>query len=92
MIARSAHRTEILESRELLTEVAIHKSKFFYSAWARYEQARPGTLKLAPSEELTEIMAKDYLGMREMIFTEPPDFGELLQDLRELEEEINSVT
>lgn len=92
MIARSAHRKEILESLELLTEVAIHKSKFFYSAWARYDEARPGTLKLAPSDELTEIMAKEYLGMREMIFTEPPDFGDLLQELQELEEEINSAT
>ena len=79
-----------LQSLDLLTQVAHHKSVFFKSAKANYEDAKPGSLRLTPNEELTAALRKDYAGMREMIIGNVPTFDEILAKIQTFEAEINS--
>lgn len=78
-----------LRDTALLVEVARHKEVFFPAAWARYAEARPGTLRLVPPESRIAELEQDYRKMQEMIFGEPPPFGEILRALREIEDLVN---
>jgi hypothetical protein len=78
-----------VKDTELLLKVAQHKEVFFPAAWARYAEARPGTLRLLPPAARLLELEQDYRKMREMIFGEPPAFERLLEVLREIEREIN---
>jgi hypothetical protein len=74
---------------DLLAKVADHKSVFFASGWAKYEEARPGTLRLVPPPARVSELEKDYEKMREMIFGEPPGFDHILRTLKGIEDRIN---
>ncbi len=91
MLARSPVKALALQKQGLLERVVEHKTLFFRSGWAHYEEAVPGKLRLVPHEELTKQLIRDYESMSEMIFTDPPAFDEVLEELRRLEEEINAV-
>ena len=73
-----------------LEQVAHHKSAFFKAAWANYEDAQPGSLKLRPGPELEKALRRDYSGMREMIIGDVPEFDEILSKIEGLETEINA--
>lgn len=47
-LALGAVRGEALGDRKLLSDVVRHKQIFYASAWAKYDLAMPGTLRLAP--------------------------------------------
>ena len=79
---------EVLD-RTLLDRVADFKQVYFKAAWARYDEARPGTLRLTPGEQLADQLARDYDDMQPMFFSEPPPFREILGSLPELEQRIN---
>ena len=83
-------KVRALGSLDLLAQVAHHKSVFFKAAWASYETAKPGSLRMTPNPELTAALRRDYLGMREMIIGEVPDFDHILQAIAAFEAEINS--
>jgi hypothetical protein len=88
---KSAIGAKALADLGLLRSVAQHKSVFFASAWAKYEEAVPGTLRLVPPEFRLPELERDYAQMRsEMIFGVAPGLQELLNVLRRLEQEINS--
>ena len=74
---------------DLLLKVARHKEVFFPAAWARYADAKPGTLRLVPLEARLPELEQDYRKMNEMIFGEPPTFRHLLEVLREIERQVN---
>jgi hypothetical protein len=78
-----------VKDTELLLKVARHKEVFFPAAWARYAEAKPGTLRLVPPDDRLPELEQDYGNMREMIFGEPPTFEHLLDVLREIERHIN---
>ncbi len=42
--------------------------KFYPRAWAKYQEAIPGTLKLTPPEFRYEALAADYDAMRDMLY------------------------
>jgi hypothetical protein len=88
-LATSRIRKEALADLALLSEVAHHKDFFFASAQARYDEARPGTLRLVPAEDLRRLLESDYRQMAEMFFGEQPSFKEVLSTLTDLEREIN---
>lgn len=81
-----------LEKLDMLTEVAHHKSVFFKSATAHYENAKPGFLRLVPNETLITKLRKDYIDMKEMIIDQPPEFDKILDTLRDFETEINNTS
>jgi hypothetical protein len=75
----------------LLKAVSKHKSVYFARAWAKFEDANPGTLRLVPPESRFRELESDYQKMREeMIFGESPEFANLLDVLRQIEQRVNS--
>jgi hypothetical protein len=73
----------------LLQRVVEHKKIFFPSAWAHYDEAIPGNLRLAPHPGRVRQLEEDYDKMREMFFSEQPVFAEVLQVLEEWETHFN---
>jgi len=73
----------------LLASVVEHKKVFFREAAARYDLAKPGSLRVCPPESHVAQIRSDYRDMREMFFTEAPPFDTVMADLRELEERVN---
>ena len=71
-------KTHALDNLDLLEQVAHHKSVFFKAAWANYDQAIPGSLRLTPSEGLTSALRRDYADMKEMIIGDAPSFDDIL--------------
>lgn len=82
---------EALATLNLLDRVAAFKRVYFKAASARYEEARPGTLRLIPGEQMAKQLTRDYEDMRHMFFSEPPPFQQILDFLHELETRINEI-
>lgn len=89
MLVRSGHVEAALERIDLLDVVARHKALFFRSSWARYDEARPGALRLLPAEARLADLAADYAKMRPMFFRQPPSFREVLANIEQIERRIN---
>jgi len=90
-LARQDVRVTALADIELLNDVALHKSRFFPAAWARYDLAGAKTLKLTPNDNLREKLRADYRNMREMIFGQVPEFDDIMDIIAALEAEINAL-
>ncbi|MEM9592533.1 MAG: nucleotidyl transferase AbiEii/AbiGii toxin family protein [Pseudomonadota bacterium] len=84
-------KARALANLDLLSEVGHHKSVFFKAAWARYEDAKPGSLRLTPGNGLEATLRRDYVGMREMIMGQAPSFDDVLSAIAALEAEINAA-
>lgn len=74
---------------ELLNKVVRFKEKFYRCSWARYDEAKIGTMKLLPPEKNMQVLRNDYEHMQNMIFGNKPDFDLILDGIRKLEKEIN---
>jgi hypothetical protein len=59
------------------------------TAWARFEDAKPGTLKLLPPEYRMPELAADYQAMQDMLIGERPPLEGIIEYLKQLEDEIN---
>lgn len=86
---RHASRARCLARLDLLEDVVRHKSRFFASSWARYDEAKPGSFRLAPPEHRRGELERDYAAMHPMFLTEPPSFEELMAVLAGAEAELN---
>lgn len=80
---------EAAKQEDLLAAVVTHKIAFYRSAWARYEDARRGSLRLLPAEENMGDLKDDLQSMREMFFDEPPAFDAVVDTLRAWEKAFN---
>jgi len=89
MLAQGTIRAEALADMTLLAQVVRHKETFYPSAWAHYDLARPGSLRLLPVEKRLAALERDYRNMGVMIFGDPPAFATIIATLAELEQEIN---
>jgi hypothetical protein len=89
MMAQGKIHGEALADRELLAQVVSHKETFYPSGWARYDLARPGSIRLVPFEKRIGHLERDYRNMGVMIFGEAPPFGWIMERLAALEKEIN---
>lgn len=91
MLARSSMCEGAATNVELLQRVVDHKTKFYYSSWARYDLAVPGTLRLVPPDARIAGLRRDYESMSMMIFGDPPPIADILSELSELETRINTI-
>jgi hypothetical protein len=57
---------------ELLQSVADFKDRFYPSSKARYDLAKPGTLRLVPNKAQQKALMDDYAGMRPLALLTPP--------------------
>jgi hypothetical protein len=89
MLAQSPFRDNALKDYDLLNEVAQHKKLFFRCAWAKYDGARSGTLRLLPPEFRLPELKKDYEKMQIMLFDQSLSFQDMMDILLELESTIN---
>lgn len=90
------YRSEIGERAfadlDLLRSVAAHKSVFFARAWAKFDEAIPGTLRLTPADHIRGELERDYASMRnEMIYGDAPALAEILAVLQEIEDRVNAA-
>lgn len=90
MLAQSHFRDNALQDFGMLKVVAEHKKLFFRCGWAKYDEARPGTLRLLPPDFRLPEMKKDYDQMQIMIFDKSPSFQEIMDILLDLESIINN--
>jgi len=74
-----------------LEGVVAFKQRFYSSAWAKYEDAKIGSLKLLPPEFRYRELQEDYASMRNMIFDKYIEFDEIVSILKDLENEINNM-
>jgi hypothetical protein len=81
---------QALADPALLEAVVRHKTAFFREAAARYDLAVPGSLKIIPGDEQERAVRRDYREMQEMFFGEAPEFDDILADIREIEQGVNS--
>lgn len=89
MMAQSHVKEAALSDLNLLETVVAFKQQFYPSAWANYESAKAGSLKLVPPQERITELTKDYDAMRSMIFGNYPSLNEIITILKALEAEIN---
>lgn len=93
VVAVANHPTAKLaiDRHDIRDRVVKWKSQFFGSTWANYDQAKPGTFRLAPHPQRLPALRRDYQAMRDMYLAEPASFDQILQMLSELERRINAV-
>lgn len=90
-MAASPVKDAAFANLELLERVVKFKEKFYRCPWAKYEDAKPGTMKLMPPERNLQALQNDYAHMQNMIFGEKSDFGDILSTIKVLETEINAL-
>ena len=88
-IAQTDYKEKAFEQIGLLQEVARFKMKFYPRTWARYEDAKPGTLRLIPSGVHYKELENDYFAMSEMIYGTYPPFSVIMDGIEKIEKEIN---
>ncbi|EKS34471.1 MAG: nucleotidyl transferase AbiEii/AbiGii toxin family protein [Bradyrhizobium sp.] len=91
-LAETDEGKEAMKDADLLKQVADHKSVFFRSAWASYDTARAGTVRLSPHPDRIADLRADYRKMAPMMFDDPPPtFDYVLKRIADLEKTINSA-
>jgi hypothetical protein len=80
---------DALQDIRLLSNVVQNKVIYFPSKWAKYDEAKIGTLRLYPNEAFIEQLKKDHNRMTEMFFGNAPDFNDTLSKIRNIEQAIN---
>lgn len=80
-----------LTDLDLLASVVEFKERFYPRGWAKYNLAKPGTLRLVPTGHVLAAVTTDYSAMRTMIFGDYPAIEVIMAQLQELEDEINGL-
>lgn len=80
-----------LNRPDLLDNVVQFKQRFYYTAWAHYDEAKPQTFHLLPKDENIGTLQDDYKKMKNMIFGTYPTFEEIIDSLGLLEAKINAL-
>jgi predicted nucleotidyltransferase component of viral defense system len=88
-LVRKGIATAAAAKPELLARVAQHKSLFFRTSWARYDDAAKGTLRVVPPDHRLKLLRDDYNRMQQMFFSEPPEFEEIILLLKQWESDFN---
>lgn len=84
-IANSPHVETAFQDIPLLYRVIDFKMKFYPRAWARYEEAKQGRIRLMPPSYNLPVLRDDYQHIQDMIFGDRPSFDELLAFLQSFE-------
>jgi len=76
---------------DILEEVVRFKMRFYHCLWARYELAKPGSLRLLAPEHYLAELKKDFKAMQAMLFGSVPTFEVIMSGLAALEKAINRL-
>ena len=83
-----------LSNRALLRDVVRHKTVFFNSRYANYDQCLDGRLRLVPDHDQCPGLRSDYDAMRaaRIVGAEAPEFDVLIEQIRSVESDANRRT
>ena len=82
---------QAINNSDLFAKVVEHTSLFFPRSWAKYELAKPGSLKLTPPQHFLEILRDDYSTMaNEMMLGNPPEFDDIIEQILQIEAIVNA--
>lgn len=87
-LLNSPGKAKALENIDLLDKVATHKKVYFRAAWAKYETAKRGSLKLIPGDKVMKAMEADYKAMSEMFAGDVPSWDEIIDEIKKFQLEI----
>ena len=90
-LSRSPVGQRAAKDRALALDCARHALLFFNSTDLDLIHAKPGTFSITPTSEMEDALKRDYQAMSGMIFGEVPDFVDVLEATRQLEQVINQV-
>lgn len=90
MLSRSPIGIEAMKDLALLDTVAKHKSFYYRLNAAKYDEAKVGTIKIVPKNEILEAFRVDYEKMRSMFAGEIISFDVIIEELQILEDAINN--
>ena len=91
MMIRSKVKDAAIKDLELLEHVVSFNEQFFPRAWAHYELAKPGSMRLLPPEHFERALRSDYASMKNMVFGNYPSFDEILAAIKALETHLNQT-
>lgn len=91
MLARAGVAAKAFSDLSLLEAVVDFKQRFYWSKAARYDLARPGTLRIVPGNRQLTALKRDYYNMETMFYQSPPTWSELVDELGDLESAINGI-
>ena len=80
-----------IKRTDVLARVARHKSRFFASGWAHYNEAVPGSFHVVPPEHRLREIENDYAKMADMFFETPSPFASVMNALVDAERRINET-
>lgn len=90
-LARSPVGQQAATDRALAHDCARHARMFFNSTDLDLLHARPGSFAITPTPRMVDALKRDYHAMAGMIFGEVPEFAEVLEATRQLEQAINQA-
>jgi hypothetical protein len=61
---------------------------YFDYKWVDYDNLSCASLKLAPPNQRLSEWRADYQAMQSMFFNTPPDFDEIIETLRKIEDDL----
>ncbi|MCX6124252.1 MAG: nucleotidyl transferase AbiEii/AbiGii toxin family protein, partial [Proteobacteria bacterium] len=88
-LLNSKVKDKAISDQNLLERVAVHKSIYFASAWASYETARKGSLKLSPPQRIVAELKRDFGFMKDMFFGPFPEWSDVLSRIEKFEADFN---
>ena len=80
-----------LQRLDLLEAVVDFKKRFYPCSWANYDLAKPKTIELMPSEYNLDFLKNDYKKMELMIYGDYPEWNEIIEFLKNLEQIIHNL-
>lgn len=89
MITDTQIGRDALLDQTLLTDVRERNQTAFKKAWAKLNEAVPGSLHLVPQEAVRNDIERDYQNMRDMIIGDAPSFGWVIEQLQIAEDIFN---
>lgn len=90
-LEKSEVKGRAFNDTDLLKRVVSFTERFYRSAFAHYELAKPGTFRMLPPKSSLLMLEQDYAAMRGMIFGEYPPFAKIIGAVKALQDEINSL-
>lgn len=90
-MGHAALKERAFARRELLEQDVVFERQFYYSRGAHYESATLHAIQLIPAEHIMGELRMDYRAMENMIYGTVPEFDEIIQYLKQLENEIHAL-
>jgi hypothetical protein len=80
-----------LNNTELYKHIIAHRKIFIGLTEFDYNTLLPATINIIPPESVIDKWADDYTKMQAMIYGESPSFKQIIDKIKQLNEQINKI-